>query len=212
ITGRTPETRSVGNIIRLVLFCAVSFAIASTVHAQIDPDPRRLLHIGVNQSLHNDGPQAHYLFLYWNTPDFPTTNQVLRLVIAPTYLDSELGFKNLLGQNTDLAVGAFGGGFEYDYDEVRRGNYFRDESFDGHGGGANVSVYHLFNPAATVPLYGIARATVDYRIFDRNDDTANRFALPDNQPFILMRTGFRYGGHQPILFPLLPFLISSFFP
>jgi hypothetical protein len=182
-----------------------------TANAQLDPEPRQLLHIGVNQSLHNDGPQAHYLFYYWNTPDFPSTNQTLRLVIAPTYLDGELGFKNLLGKNTDLALGAFGGGFQNTYDEVRRGNYFRDESFDGHGGGANVSVYHLFNPAAAVPLYGLVRATVDYRTFDRNDDTANQFVLPDNQPFILMRTGFRYGGREPILLPRLAFEISAWY-
>src|ERR1041384_3509955 len=127
-------------------FCAVSFSVTSSTQAQLDPEPRQLLQLGVNQPLHDDGPQAHYLFYYWNTPDFPSTNQVLRLVIAPTYLDGELGLKNLLGKNTDLALGAFGGGFQNTYDEVRRGNYFRDESFDGHGGGANVSVYHLFNP------------------------------------------------------------------
>src|SRR5262249_59974240 len=114
---------------RAALFCRAFFAVASTASAQLDPEPRQLLHIGVNQSLHDDGPQAHYLFLYWNTPDFPSTNQILRVVAAPTYLDSELGFKNLLGENTDLGLGVFGGGFEYSYDEVRRGNYFRDESF-----------------------------------------------------------------------------------
>ena len=185
--------------------------LAFTAHAQIDPEPRQLLHLGVNQTLHDDGPSAHYLFLYWNTPDFPTTNQVLRLVIAPTYLDGELGFKNLLGQNTDVGVGVFGGGFAYSYDEVRRGNYFRDESFDGHGGGASVSVYHLFNPNATVPLSGVLRGAVQYRTFDTTDDTASNFVLPKDQAFTTLRAGFRYGGHEPVLLPCLAFEISAWY-
>src|SRR4029453_55155 len=120
----------------LNLFCGTTLILASTSHAQLDPEPRQLLQLGVNQSLHNDGPQAHYLFYYWNKPDFPATNQVLRLVMAPAYLDGEYGLKGILGENTDLGLGVFGGGFAYNYDEVRGGNYFRDESFDGHGGGA----------------------------------------------------------------------------
>src|SRR5262249_41882320 len=132
-------------------------------------------------------------------------------VVAPTFLDSELGFKDLLGQNTDLALGAFGGGFQNSYDEVRDGNYFRNESFDGNGGGANVSVYHLFNPAATIPLYGIARATADYPTFDKNGAPAGSFVLPKDQPFISLRTGFRYGGHEPVLAPRLALELSVWY-
>jgi len=195
--------------------CACVFAIimsaAWTARAQLDPEPRQLLHLGVNQSLHNDGPGAQYLFYYWNSPNFPSTNQIFRMVVAPTYLDSELGFKGLFGQNTDLGLGVFGGGFEYDYDEVRRGNYFRDESFEGSGGGADISVYHLFNPGRTVPLNGLVRATIDYRTFDRSDDTSKHFVLPNNQPFFTLRTGFRYGGHEPVLLPRLAFELSAWY-
>ena len=196
---------------RFVCLWAISLSAVWTSHAQLDPEPRQLLHVGVSQSLHNDGPQAHYLFYYWNTPNFPSTNQILRLVAAPTYVDAELGFKDLLGKNTDLGLGVFGGGFANSYDEVRRGNYFRDESFDGHGGGANISVYHLFNPGGTVPLNGLVRATVDYRTFDRTDDTADSFVLPKSQPFFTLRTGFRYGGHEPVLLPRLAFEISAWY-
>src|SRR5258708_521237 len=186
---------------RFVCLWAISLSAVWTSHAQLDPEPRQLLHVGVSQSLHNDGPQAHYLFYYWNTPNVPATNQILRLVAAPTYVDAELGFKDLLGKNTDLGLGVFGGGFANSYDEVRRGNYFRDESFDGHGGGANISVYHLFNPSATIPLYGVIRGTVEYRTFDTTDDTAKSFVLPKDQPFFTLRTGFRYGGYGTLLFP-----------
>jgi hypothetical protein len=191
--------------------CGVTLVAISTTNAQIDPEARQILHLGVNQSLHDDGPQAHYLFYYWNRPDFPSTNQSLRLVIAPTYLDGELGLKSALGQNTDLGLGVFGGGFAHNYEEVRRGNYFRDESFDGHGGGAKVSIYHLFNPNAQVPLNGVLRAGVDYHAFDFRDDTADNFDLPNNQPFITLRAGFRYGGEEPVLFPRLAFELSAWY-
>ena len=190
---------------------AMTAASLGMVHAQIDPEPRQILHLGVNQSLHDDGPQSHYLFYYWNMPDVPSTNRSLRLILAPTYLNAELGLKGLLGENTDFGVGLFGGGYDYDYDEVRRGNYYRDESFKGHGGGANVSVYHLFNPDAKVPLNGLVRATVDYRTFGEGRDTVDSFQLPDNQPFVTLRTGFRYGGHEPVLFPRLAMEISAWY-
>jgi len=192
-------------------FCGITASVVCTTHAQLDPEPRQLLHLGVTQSLHEDGPQARYLFYYWNKPDFPSTNQVLRLVLAPTYVDGELGLKGVLGENTDLGLGVFGGGFAYSYDEVRRGNYFRDESFDGHGGGANVSVYHLFNPASKVPLHGLVRASVAYRTFDGTDDTANNFVVPENQPFFTLRTGFRFGGAEPVLLPQLGMEISAWY-
>jgi len=195
----------------IALFWGIGLTSVWTTHAQLDPEPRQLLHLGVNQSLHNDGPQAHYLFYYWNMPDVASTNRMLRLVIAPTYLDGELGFKGVLGENTDVGLGLFGGGYAYNYEEVRRGNYFRDESFDGHGGGAKVSIYHLFNPNAKVPLNGLLRAAVDYRTFDSRDDTADTFAMPDNQPFITLRIGLRYGGHEPVLFPRLAFELSAWY-
>jgi hypothetical protein len=151
--------------------CIAAALLTSTGYAQIDPEPRNLLQLGVNQSLHNDGPTAAYAFYYWNRPNVPATNMTLRLAIAPVYVDAELGFKGLLGQNTDLGVGVFGGGFYNSYYEVRQGNYYRDESFDGHGGGAALSVYHNFNPDATVPLNGIVRAGMNYHVFSDTSDT-----------------------------------------
>jgi hypothetical protein len=193
------------------IFVVMVLTAGVTAYAQIDPEARQLLHLGINQSLHDDGPEAIYAFYYWNMPDVPSTNQTLRLVVAPTYFDGELGFKGILGENTDLGLGLFGGGFEYNYDEVRQGNYFRDESFDGSGGGASVSLYHLFNPAAIVPLSGLVRVMGDYRIFDRSGDTAGNFVLPNDQSFVTLRTGFRYGGHEPILMPRLAFELSAWY-
>jgi hypothetical protein len=194
-----------------ICLCAIFFGAILTSRAQIDPEARELLHLGINQSLHEDGPPARYLFYYWNIPDFPSTDQVLRLVIAPTYLDSELGLKGVLGENTDLGLGVYGGGFAFSYDEVRQGNYFRNESFDGHGGGANASIYHLFNPGAEMPLNGLMRLSADYRAFVRNSDTANNFSPPESQPFITFRAGLRYGGHEPVLLPPLALELSAWY-
>ena len=123
------------------LFCGLILSAAWRADAQLDPEPRQLLHLGFNQPLHDDGPQARYLFYYWNMPEVPSTNQVLRLIFAPTYFDGELGLKSVLGENTDLGLELFGGGYAYEYDEVRQGNYYRDESFDGHGGGGDGSAH-----------------------------------------------------------------------
>jgi hypothetical protein len=184
---------------------------AFTAHAQIDPEPRSFVHFGFNQPLKDDGPQAAYAFYYLNMPQVPATNMTLRLAIAPLYVDGELGFKGLLGENTDLGVGLFGGGFANNYEEVRRGNYFRDESFDGHGGGASVSIYHLFNPTATVPLNGLLRGAVNYHAFARNGDTDDHFKLPESQPFVTLRTGLRWGGKEPILEPRLSMEVSAWY-
>jgi hypothetical protein len=186
-------------------------ALAGPAQAQIDPEPRKLLHLGYNQPLRDDGPNEVYAFYYWNMPDFPETNQTLRLVFAPTFIASELGFRGLLGEHTDLAVEAFGGGFYNNYDEVRRGDYIRDESFIGHGGGINVSMYHLFNPGADIPLNGVLRGGVNYNVFMDGSDTADTFELPDDQPISTLRAGLRFGGHEPVLWPRIALEVSSWY-
>lgn len=210
-----PATRSTESYLArrtAVLYaCAAAALFASTGYAQIDPEARKLLQFGINQSLHDDGPTAAYAFYYWNQPDVPATNMTLRLAIAPVYLDGELGFKGLLGENTDLGVGFFGGGFYNSYNEIRQGNYYRDESFDGNGGGVALSLYHLFNPGATVPLNGIIRAGMNYHVFSDTSDTADNFTLPANQPFYTLRLGLRWGGKEPLLTPRLAAELSVWY-
>src|SRR5258706_516068 len=151
-------------------------------HAQLDPAPRQLLQIGANTSLHDDGPLGAYAFYYWNMPDVPTTNTGLRLAIAPVFVDGELGFKKLLSEHTDVGLGFFGGLYANSYNEVDGGNYRREESFQGNGGGGRLSIYHLFNPDDRIPLNGMLRGQVNYKSFQETDDTASKFDLPDNQP------------------------------
>ena len=195
----------------LCVLCACTAVAVATTRAQIDPEARKLLHLGYSQAVEGSGPSAAYAFYYWNMPDFPSQDQVLRLVIAPGYVDSELGFKSLLGENTDLGVGVFGGLFANSYEEVRGGDWIKAESFDGDGGGANVSVYHLFNPASRIPLNGMLRGGMNYHVFRKTDDTASSFEMPDDQPFFNLRTGFRWGGKEPVLGPRLAMEISAWY-
>ena len=86
-----------------------------------------------------------------------------------------------------------------DYDELRAGRWLRDQSFTGHGGGADVSVYHLFNPGARIPLNGILRGAFRYVAYLRDSHNPSDFALPPNQPIASVRAGLRFGGVEPVL-------------
>jgi len=185
--------------------------VALPARAQIDPEARQLLHLGVDASLTDPGPAGAYAFYYWNIPHVWETNQFLRLAIAPTYLDTELGFKDLLGKNTDLGIGAFGGLFANNYQEVDGGRWYKNQSFNGNGGGASVSVYHLFNPDQHIPLNGVLRARMNYVGFDTTDNTGKGFVLPENQGFITYRAGLRWGGKEPMLGPVLGMEVSGWY-
>ena len=182
-----------------------------TVQAQLDPVPRQILHLGANASLTDPGPLGAYAFYYWNMPEFPTTNQVLRLVIAPGYMNNELGFKGLLGPNTDLGVGAFGGLYAENYFEVNDGRYYKDQSFQGDDVGANVSIYHRFNPSQMIPLTGVLRETVDYVMYTKDNGTGGNFEVPGNTPVFTTRAGFRWGGKEPVLAPTLALEVSGWY-
>ena len=178
--------------------------------AQIDPVKRDLIQLGYNQAFEGHQPLAAYAFYYHNDPDFLGTNVTLRLAIAPVYLDSELGFVGALGPNTDLGIGLAGGGFSDDYNEIRGGKFLPGESFSGNGGEISVSLYHLFNPGEEIPLNYVLRGTAHYSMFN-SDDTATNFALPADHGDFSVRTGLRWGGVEPTLFPPLAMELSVWY-
>ena len=135
----------------------------------------------------------------------------MRLAVAPVYLDSELGFVHGLGPNTDFAIGVAGGGFADSYNEIRGGTYYPSESFDGNGGEISASIYHLFNPGDEIPLNFVLRGTAHYSFYNRNDDTAANFTLPDDHGDFSVRTGLRWGGVEPTLFPPLAMELSVWY-
>lgn len=191
----------------LILGCASPFL----AYSQIDPIPRELIQLGYNASFEGHAPLAGYAFYFRNEPNFMRTNVTLRLAVAPTYLDSELGFSHLLGEHTDVGVGLAGGGFADSYSEIRDGVYHPSESFDGDGGEFSLSLYHCFNPAQEIPLNGVLRGAVHYATYSENDNTARGFAVPSDETTFYVRTGFRWGGKEPILFPSLAMELSAWY-
>jgi hypothetical protein len=179
--------------------------------AQLDPEKRRLLEFGYNQPIEGRGPIGGYAYYYLNDPGFLRTNLTLRLAIAPIYLDSELGIRDALGAHTDLGVGLSGGGFADSFFELQRGTLLREESFTGHGGEADISLYHLFNPEDRIPLNGILRLGVHRSFYTRDSDTAPNFVLPDDQTTFHIRTGVRYGGREPLMMPALAMELSLWY-
>ena len=179
--------------------------------AQIDPAPRDLLQFGYNQAFEGRPPLAGYAFYYHNQPDFIRTNLTLRLAVAPVYLDTELGFVNGIGPNTDFGLGLGGGGFADSYNEIRDGTFYSSESFEGNGAEVSASIYHRFNPAAEIPLNYVLRGTVHYADYNRNNDTAPDFVLPSNHADLSVRTGLRWGGVEPTLFPPLAMELSVWY-
>ena len=174
------------------------FFVPFLAQAQIDPEYRRLVQFGYNQPLEGKGPIACYGFYYFNQPDI-RSNLTLRLVVAPIYVDTELGFRGLLGPNTDFALGLAGGGFAQSYSEIRSGQFFQEESFTGHGGDASVSLYHRFNPDQELPVSLVLRGGTEVSIYDRDSLTATNFQLPSDRASFYIRTGLRCGGQEPSL-------------
>jgi hypothetical protein len=179
--------------------------------AQIDPVKRDLIQFGINEPFEGHAPFAGYAFYYHNQPDFLHTNLTLRLALAPVYLDSEFGFVHGLGPNTDFAIGLAGGGYADSYNEIRGGTFFPEESFNGHCGEISTSVYHLFNPADLIPLNLILRGTAHYSTFARADSTSSAFQLPEDRGDFSVRTGLRWGGIEPTLFPALAMELSVWY-
>jgi hypothetical protein len=179
--------------------------------SQIDPIKRELIQFGYNAPLEGHPPLSAYAFYYRNEPDFTHTNLTLRMAIAPTYLDSELGISGVLGEHTDLGIGLAGGGFADTYHEIRQGKYLPQESFDGHGAEMSLSLYHLFNPGQMIPLYGVLRGIGRFSTYDATSDTAPNFVVPSDMGNFKVRTGLRWGGREPTLFPSLAMDLSIWY-
>ena len=183
--------------------------LALSVSAQVDPDKRDLIQLGYDQPLEGRSPLGAYAYYYHNQPDFLRTNLTLRLAVAPVYVDSELGFSEVL-PNTDLGIGVAGGGFADGYTEIRGGTYYPGESFDGHSVEVSASLYHLLNPGDLIPLNLVIRGSTHYSIYVANDTTPG-FQVPEDRTTLKLRTGLRWGGIEPTLFPSLAMELSIWY-
>jgi hypothetical protein len=184
---------------------------AADCQAQVDPMDRNLLELGYDQALAGHGPQAAYAYYYYNEPAFYGPDVALRMAIAPAYLDSELGLKQLLSPNTDVGLGLSGGAFGDNFYDVRQGNYLETQSFYGSGGGASVSLYQLLDPGVLIPLNFVARGGFHYSSYFATPETSSDFKLPRDQTDTYTRVGLRFAGKQPVLYPALGLELSAWF-
>ncbi len=201
------------NLARWVVGVAMLVAVAFSVgaRAQVDPTRRDLVEFGYDQPIEGHAPLSAYVFYYLNRPQFGDTDHALRLAISPVYLDGEWAIRHALGADTDVGIGVNGGAFAYDYNELRAGRWLRDRSFTGDGGGIDVSVYHLFNPGARIPLNGILLGGFRYVAYLRDSHNPPSFVLPENQPIARVRAGLRFGGEEPVLGPDLAAEVSAWY-
>ncbi|HTI99261.1 MAG TPA: hypothetical protein VL527_10300, partial [Dongiaceae bacterium] len=179
--------------------------------AQIDPYPRRLIQLGYDQSLSGQGPQSLYAYYYYNNPAFWRPNLALRLAVAPVYFDGEMGFRRLLSPHTDVGLGINGGGYGENYYEVRQGHYFKDESFNGHGGGVTLNLYHRVNPARSIPIHLVVQGGAHFWTYSAADKTAAQFQLPADRASTFLRTGLRFAGKEPMLYSDLALEVSLWY-
>ncbi|HAH04910.1 MAG TPA: hypothetical protein DCM05_00055 [Elusimicrobia bacterium] len=190
-----------------LLLCATARPAAG----QIDPERRQLLQMGFNQALDGRGPLAAYAYYYLNAPRFLAAKQTLRLVVAPGYADSELGFSKALGDKTDLGVGLSGGAFAESYTEIHQGRYSKEESFRGDGAMAALGLYHDFPACGPVPLAGILRAEGHFAKYKSDKTTDPAFVIPEAQSEVDLRAGLRLGGKEPVLRPNLAMEVSAWY-
>lgn len=194
-----------------VLAAVLLIAAGRDAGAQLDPVKRQLIQIGYTQQVEGRAPLSGYAFYYANDPDFFRTNYACRLALAPVYLDTEIGVRGVLSPYTDFGLGLAGGGFAESYAEIRRGRYLPAESFLGHNVEGSVSLYHLLNPGALIPLNLVLRGALRHGFYDPDDDTAADFALPPEHSSVLLRAGLRWGGQEPLLFPSLAMELSAWY-
>jgi hypothetical protein len=188
------------------------FLLPLVSSAQIDPVKRDLIQVGYNGVFEGRQPFSGYAFYYHNQPNFlQESNLTMRLAVAPTYMDNELGIANALGPNTDLGIGIAGGGFADSYNEFQDGQYLPQQSFDGFGGEGSMSLYHLFDPGRLIPLYGVLRGTTHYSTYSTTSDTEPGFELPPDHLTGSVRAGLRFGGVEPTLFPSLAMELSVWY-
>jgi len=185
--------------VRRALACLV-FAVRGTALAQLDPSPRSLLQVGYDQATSGNGPQAVYAYYHYNNPAFFRTNLVLRLVAAPAYLDTELGFQGLISPSTDVGIGMRGGLLGDSHFEVRQGEYLKEESFAGHGGGLSLNLYQRLDPGWRVPLNLIVLAGPELTTYSDWTRTGDTFDVPEDRLDWSTRVGLRLAGKEPMLY------------
>jgi hypothetical protein len=195
--------------VRLAITAAL-LGVAATAAAQVDPEPRANLELGVEGPLRGDGPLSGYAFFLWNRPHFVEEDWYLRVILAPTFVTSELVVDRWPADGHALGFGAGGGLFPYNFDELRGGSHIEGESFWGHGGEATLTYYRRLTLWDVLPIEGQLRLRPQYVAYDKNG-TDSAFRLPADTPIVHGRAGIRVGGVPPELLPELALELSLWY-
>jgi hypothetical protein len=204
--SRLPRHRA-----RLALVVLLPHLAATPARAQPDPEPRAYLEVGTEVPLKGNAPVNGYAFFLWNRPNFPEPDQYLRVVIAPTYLLSELVLDHWPFGRHAVSIGLNGGGIRYGHWEYRDGSYKAEESFWGHGGELPLSYYAGTKLFDQLPLQGQIRFTPSFIVYQDNFDTSDRFDLPPDTGLLTGRVGLRLGGVPPELLPKVALEASAWY-
>jgi hypothetical protein len=204
-------SRLPGHRARLALVVLVPLLAAAPAWAQPDPEPRAYLEVGTEVPLKGNAPLNGYAFFLWNRPNFPEPDQYLRVVIAPTYLLSELVLDHWPFGRHAVSIGLNGGGIRYGHWEYRDGSYKAEESFWGHGGELPLSYYAGTKLFDQLPLQGQIRFTPSFIVYQDNFDTSDRFDLPPDTGLLTGRVGLRLGGVPPELLPKVALEASAWY-
>ena len=192
----------------LVLFPGLAPGLA---FAQADPEARSYLEVGTEMPLKGNAPINGYAFFLWNRPHFPEPDQYLRVVVAPTYLLTELVVDHWPFGRHAVSVGLNGGGLRYGHFEYRNGSYKDAESFWGHGAELPLSYYASTKLFDKLPLQGQIRVTPAFIVYQDSFGTAERFELPPDTGLLTGRVGLRLGGIPPELLPQLALEASAWY-
>ncbi len=185
-------------------------ATAAPAFAQIDPEPRANLELGLEGPLRGKGNASGYAFFLWNRPHFLEEDWYLRVILAPTYLTSELVLDRWPAEGHAIGLGIAGGFFPYNFDEFRGGSHREEESFWGHGGEVTLSYYRRILITDILPLEGQLRLRPQYVVYQRNG-TDPRFRIPGDTAIYSGRAGLRLGGVPPELAPDLALELSAWY-
>src|SRR5437867_3163355 len=145
-----------------VLLAGGLLGLAAVATAQVDTEPRTYLELGAEGPLRGNGGDSGYAFLLLNRPHFLAEDLYGRLVVAPTYLNSELVRDGWPAAGHAIGVGVNGGLFQNDFDEFRHGQHKKRESFDGDGGEASLTYYRHITIGDRLPIEGQLRLKPGY--------------------------------------------------
>ena len=185
---------------RLAGLVLLSLLAATRAGAQADPEERKYLEVGTEIAGKGNAPLTNsgYAFFLWNQPNYPSTDQYLRVVVAPTYLITELVQDHWPFGRHAVSIGLNGGGFRFGHDEYQDGSYQAEESFWGHGAELPLSYYAGTKLFDKLPLQGQLRLTPAFVAYQKSFDTDDRFALPPDTGLLTGRAGLPLGGVPPV--------------